>query len=96
MCVIFDGLGSATRHVFQPLFVQLNRLCDLCVILLYFTTFTKTNDFSAAEAAMVAAHGAGAGFQDIAERPPLRAWSDPGTDAESFRPPYVASDGVFV
>ena len=45
---------------------------------------------------MVAAHGAGAGFQDIAERPPLRAWSDPGTDAESFRPPYVASDGVFV
>ena len=36
MCGNFDGLGSATRHVFQPLFVHLNRLGYLCVI---FTVF---------------------------------------------------------
>ena len=41
---------------------------------------------------MVAAHGAGAGFQDIAERPPLRAWSDPGTDAESAIPATIRGE----
>ena len=49
MCGNFDGLGSATRHVFQPLFVHRNRLCYLFGILLYLPIFTKNQRLLAEE-----------------------------------------------